>query len=60
VVLPAVDVDRDNLPGGLLNPGKDPPDRCGLPGPQGAAEDGISRNPPEGGIDEEGTFLASR
>jgi len=61
MVLPAVDVDRDDLPGGLLNPGKDRADGGGLPGSRGATEDGISRgSPPEGGVDEEGEFLASR
>ena len=57
MVLPAVDVDRDDLPGGLLDPGKDRADGGGLPGSRGAAEDGISRgSPPEGGVDEEGKF----
>jgi len=61
VVLPAVDVDRGNLPSGLLNLGKDRADGGGLPGPRGAAEDGASCAPiPEGRLEEEGEFLASR
>jgi len=63
VALPAVDVDGDELAGGpgeggLFDLGKDPPDRCGLPGPRGASEDGVSRSaPPEGRVDEVREFL---
>ena len=61
VVLPAVDVDRGNLPGGLLNLGKDRADGGGLPGPRGAAEDGGEIAPiPEGRLEEDGKFLASQ
>ncbi len=57
-ILPAVDVGRDNLPGGLFEFGKDPEDRCCLSGPGGASEDGVYRPPTlEGGVDEEGKFL---
>jgi len=57
VVLPTVDVDRGDLPGGLLDLGKDRADGGGLPGPRRPAEGGV---PGAGALEEEGEFLASR
>ena len=51
VVLPAVDVDRDELPGEF---GEGPADGGGLPGPRRPAEDGV---PGAGALEEEGEFL---
>jgi len=54
VVLPAVDVDRDELSGEF---GEGPADGGGLPGPRRPAENGVPR---AGALEEEGKFLASR
>src|SRR5690606_27090308 len=57
VVVAAVDVGRDHLPGLFGDRGKDPADGGGLPGPGRAAEDGAPRAPaPEGRADKEGEF----
>ena len=58
VVMPAVDVDRDDLLRLLPDHGEDPADGGGLPGPRRAAEDGGEGAPaPERGADEEGKFF---
>ena len=57
MVVAAVDVGRDDLPGLLPDHGKDPADGGGLPGPRWPAEDGREGAPaPERGADEEGEF----
>ncbi len=57
-VVPAVDVRRDDLPGGLGDLAEESADGGGLPGPGRAAEDGGESAPaPAGRPDEEGEFL---
>ena len=57
VVLPAVDVDRDDPLGLFGDLAEDPADGGGLPGPRRAAEDGGESAPaPEGRADKEGEF----